>query len=120
MKMTSSSPQEDALPDEGSSFLAEVTTEGRITGDPHQVTLRLVYHRGRFYASRTDRGSDWIRNVMENNYAEVSVGDHRWVGEAKLVEDGDLERKISEMKYDDQRDETKRVVVEITPTSEMG
>jgi deazaflavin-dependent oxidoreductase (nitroreductase family) len=102
------------IPD-GSSFLGYLTTKGRVTGKERTVKLRLVFHGGRFYASRRNLTGDWLKNVMTNPSVSVEVNGTVIDGLARLVEDDELSRKISELKYNDIRREESRVVVEITP-----
>jgi hypothetical protein len=102
------------IPD-GSSFLGYLTTKGRVTGKERTVKLRFVFHSGRFYASRRSLTGDWLKNSMVNPSVTVEVNGAVIKGLAKLVQDDELSRKISELKYEDIRREESRVVVEITP-----
>lgn len=102
--------------EEGSSFIGYLTTKGRVTGRPHTVLLRLVCHRGKVYASRSDAQSDWCRNLLKNPNVTVEIQGQQFTGTAQLVTDEPLCRKISELKYRDQRALEKRTVIEITLT----
>ena len=100
--------------EEGSSFIGYLTTTGRVTGRPHTVPLRLVYYGGKVYASRRDAQSDWCHNLLKNPNVTVEVQGQQFAGTATLVTDKALCRKISELKYGDQRGLEKRIVIEIT------
>ena len=101
--------------EEGSSVVGYLTTTGRVTGRPHIVPLRLVCCQKRIYASRRDARSDWCRNALRNPAVAVDVAGQRFVGIASLVTDCALRRKISQIKYGDNRDFKLRTVIEITP-----
>lgn len=101
--------------EEGSSLVGYLTTTGRVTGSPHIVPLRLVCYQGRIYASRRDARSDWCRNALRNPAVAVDVAGRCLTGIAWLVTDRALRRKISELKYGDQRNLELRTVIEITP-----
>lgn len=100
--------------EEGSTFVGHLTTQGRVSGKPHTVPLRLVYHRGKVYASRTDAGSDWCRNLLKNANVTVEIEGKKFQGRAKILTDEALCREISELKYRGERVEEKRTVIEIT------
>ena len=103
------------LPD-GASGIGYLTTVGRVTGRPHRVALRLGYYRGRFYASRRDTASDWCRNLFKNPAVTVHIKGEDFPATARLLDDDGLARKISSLKYTDDRASRRRVVVEIIPT----
>ena len=97
-----------------------LTTIGRVTGRSHIVRLRLVYYRGRIYASRSDARSDWCRNALKNPVVSVELDGRRIDGIAALVTNADLSQKISQLKYGDKRSLEPRTVIEITPSSDTG
>ena len=94
-----------------------LTTVGRVSGKPHRVALRLVYYGGRFYASRSDAATDWCQNLVKNPGVMVQVHGDEIQANARLVDDDELARKISALKYRDGRALRKRVIVEIVPTT---
>ena len=100
---------------EGASVTGYLTTVGRISGRPHRVVLRLVYHRGNFYASRRDAASDWCQNLISTARVTLQIEGGEFSATARLINDDELERKISGLKYPDQRALTRRVIVEIIP-----
>ncbi|HJU13378.1 MAG TPA: nitroreductase/quinone reductase family protein [Candidatus Nitrosotalea sp.] len=93
---------------------AVLSTKGRKTGNEHAVELRAVYFGGKFYFSRRNPHSDWLKNALANPQVTVTVGDESFAGTAALVRDDQLARKISGLKYPDKRSEESRVVLEVT------
>lgn len=93
---------------------AVLSTKGRKTGREHAVELRAVFFDGKFYFSRRNPDSDWLKNAMADPGVTVVVGDRSFSGLAALVRDEDLSKKISTMKYADKRSEESRVVLEVT------
>lgn len=100
--------------EKGSSFIGYLTTTGKVTGRPHTVPLRLVYHRGKVYASRRDIRSDWCRNLLKNPNVIVEIHGHQFTGTAEVLTDEALSQNISQLKYRDQRSLERRVAVEIS------
>lgn len=98
------------------SFIGSLTTIGRKSGKEHTVQLRLVFYNGSFYASRTNPAGDWLQNITKNPLVTVEVDGRKVVGKASIVKDEALSRKISSLKYGDERSNMKRIIVEITPT----
>jgi len=100
---------------EGDSFVGYLTTVGRVTGTPHRVLLRLVYHGGKFYASRRDSSSDWCRNLIANPEVTVLVDGEDLPASGRLVADEGLAREVSRLKYPEQWADRWRILVEISP-----
>ena len=100
---------------EGTSDIGHLTTVGRVSGRGHQVALRLVYYGGRFYASRRNAASDWCRNLIKNPKVAVHIQGEEFPATARLLDDDQLARKISSLKYQDERSLRARVIVEIVP-----
>ena len=96
------------------TFYAILSTTGRKSGKEHAVELKAVFHGGKFYFSRRNPNSDWLKNAMANPHVKVKLGDDVFPGRATLVNDEDLARKISELKYSDKRAEESRIVLEVT------
>ena len=101
---------------EGASDIGHLTTVGRVSGKSHLVALRLVYYGGRFYASRRNAASDWCRNLIKNPKVTVHIQGEEFPATARLLDDDQLARKISSLKYQDERSLKTRVIVEIVPT----
>lgn len=68
---------------------------------------------GKLYASRRDARSDWYQNLLKNPEVTVEIQGRRFAGTAQLVTDEALCRKISQLKYRDDRGLEKRIVIEI-------
>lgn len=97
------------------SFIANLATIGRKTGKEHTVLLRLVFYNGKFYASRRNPGGDWLKNIAKNPCVTIEVEGRKVAGKASIVNDEELSRKISSLKYGDERSTMERIIVEITP-----
>jgi len=100
---------------EESLFRAILSTEGRKTGKKHSVMLRAVKYNDKIYFSRHRPDGDWFKNAMANPDVIIEYKDTTYKGKAKLVEDEEIEQKISQLKYPrEKRAEEKRVALEIT------
>ena len=49
-------------------------TRGRKTGRPHQATVWCAYENGGIWL-RTDRDSDWFRNLLRDPRCRIRVGE---------------------------------------------
>jgi len=96
------------------TFYAILITTGRKSGKEHAVELKAVFHNGKFYFSRRNPNSDWLKNTMINPLVKVKFDDETFSGTASLVSNEELARKISHMKYSDNRAEESRIVLEVT------
>ncbi|MGB9003733.1 MAG: nitroreductase/quinone reductase family protein [Nitrosotalea sp.] len=92
-----------------------LATTGRKTGKKHVVELRAVFHDGKFYFSRRNPDSDWLKNAIATPLVKITVSDTTFPGYASLVKDEELTKKISRMKYSDRRAEDSRIVLEVIP-----
>lgn len=97
------------------SFITEVVTLGRKSKREHTVKLRLVYYNGRYYASRKDMNSDWLKNMLVNPNVTIYVQGKAIRCIAKLVDDEELAKIISKLKYNDERADLKRIIIELIP-----
>ncbi|EGG43062.1 hypothetical protein Nlim_0017 [Candidatus Nitrosarchaeum limnium SFB1] len=96
-------------------FSAMLITKGRNTGKSHSVMLRAVKYNDRIYFSRHKPDGDWFQNAIKNPDVIIEYNNSTYKGKAKVVEDENLERKISQLKYPgEKRAEEKRVALEIT------
>lgn len=94
---------------------AVLITKGRKTGREHAVWLRAVVYNDKVYFSRRNQNSDWLKNAIANPTVKVGIDEKTHVGKAVLVTDEALAKKISELKYpDEKRAEETRVVLEVT------
>ena len=77
--------------------------------------LRAVNHNGKIYFSRHRPDGDWFQNAIANPQVKIQHNDMVFTGQAKLVEDEELSKKISELKYPgEERAKEKRVTIEVT------
>ncbi len=97
------------------SLKAILSTKGRKTGKNHSVELIAVFHNNRFYFSRRNPNSDWLKNAIADPRVNITVNGSSLKGNAVLVKDKALEKKISSMKYADKRAEDSRIVLEVIP-----
>ncbi len=101
------------------TFKAVLITIGRKTGKAHSVWAKAVTYNDMIYFSRRNPNSDWLKNAIVNPEVKVEFDGKSFSGIARLVEDDDLSRKISFLKYmDKNRQEEPRIVLEIRLLSE--
>ena len=101
------------------TFKALLTTMGRKTGKEHSVWAKAVTYNDMIYFSRRNPNSDWLKNAIANPTVKVEFNGEKFSGSAKLVDDDDLARKISSLKYTDQaRQEESRIVLEVSISTE--
>lgn len=101
------------MPD-GQAFKAVLITKGRKTGRLHAVELRAVYYNNKVYFSRRNPNSDWLKNAISNPDVKIKYNEQKFSGNAMLVSDKKLAKKISELKYSDKRSEESRFVLQVT------
>ena len=98
------------------TFKAILETKGRKTEKTHQVELLVVRYNEKLYFSRRNANSDWLKNTIENPNVRVEINGQYFVGKASLVKDDSLCKKISQLKYrDEKRANEHRIVLEVTP-----
>ena len=98
------------------TFKAILETKGRKTEKTHRVELLVVRYNEKLYFSRRNANSDWLKNAIENPDVRVEINGQNFVGKASLVEDDSLCKKISQLKYrDEKRANEHRIVLEVTP-----
>ncbi len=97
------------------TFKAVLVTTGRKSGKEHPVEIRAVFHKGKFYFSRRNPDSDWLKNALCNPNVKIEYQGNTILGTASLVNDEELCKKISQMKYSDKRSEESRIVLEVIP-----
>ena len=96
-------------------FRPILITKGRKTGKEHKVMLRAVNHNGKIYFSRHRPDGDWFQNALKNPLVKIQYNDNVFIGNAKLVTDEILNKKISYLKYPgEERAKEKRVTIEVT------
>jgi deazaflavin-dependent oxidoreductase (nitroreductase family) len=95
-----------------------LTTIGRRTGLPREIEIWFTERAGRFYiiAEHPDR-ANWFRNIRADSHVHVRVGDLRFEGVARVLDDDrepELARTVkalSDVKYG----WSDGKIVEITP-----
>jgi hypothetical protein len=96
-------------------FRPILITKGRKTGREHAVMLRAVNYNGKIYFSRHRPDGDWFQNVMVNPQVKIQYNDSVFLGQARVVTDQELNKKISELKYPgEERAKERRVAIEVT------
>ena len=99
---------------ESRTFLANLTTIGRKTGNEHTVELKAVMHDDKIYFSRHFPNSDWWRNSIANSEVKVEFEGKTVSGNASQITDEVLMQKINDLKYPgEERAKEKRVILEI-------
>jgi len=95
-------------------FKAILETKGRDTGKMHRVWLLAVKYEGNLYFSRRNTDSDWLKNAQKNPDVKIEFDGQSFAGRASLVSDDSLCKKISQLKYDDEKRASEpRVVLEV-------
>jgi deazaflavin-dependent oxidoreductase (nitroreductase family) len=80
-------PPEDpqSLADEDFCYL---TTVGRVTGKPHELEIWFALQGQTLYMLSGGRDrSDWVKNLRRTPEVIVSIGEGRFEGRARVVED---------------------------------
>jgi len=97
-----------------STFKAILKTKGRKTGKEHTVWAKAVTYNDMIYFSRRNPNSDWLKNALANPQVKVKIDNKEYSGMARLVEEEDLAKKISSLKYtEESRQKESRIVLEI-------
>ena len=101
------------------TFKALLKTKGRKTGKEHTVWAKAVTYNDMIYFSRRNPNSDWLKNAIANPQVKVEFDGRKISGSARLIDDEDLARKISCIKYTEKnRQEESRVVLEVNLSNE--
>ena len=100
------------------TFKAILTTVGRNTGKEHSVWAKAVTYNNMIYFSRRNPNSDWLKNAIVNPRVKVKFDGKEFSGNARLVKNEELARKISSIKYTKKnRQEEPRIVLEVEISS---
>jgi deazaflavin-dependent oxidoreductase (nitroreductase family) len=90
-----------ALADEDFCYL---TTTGRVTGRPHTIEIWFAIEDLTLYMLSGGRDrSDWVKNLQRTPEVTVRIGDERFEGRARVVEDteeDELARRLLVEKYE--------------------
>ena len=66
-----------------------LTTKGRKTGKLHTVELWFANVEGKLYLSHEGKDTDWMKNILKDDYVEFRIGEIRWKGRARIVRGGE-------------------------------
>ena len=101
------------------TFKAILKTIGRKSGKEHTVWAKAVTYNDMIYFSRRNPNSDWLKNAIANPEVKIEFDGKQFSGKAKLVEEQELARKISSLKYvEKDRQEESRIVLEVKLSDE--
>ena len=96
------------------TFKAVLKTKGRKSGKEHTVWAKAVTYNDMIYFSRRNPNSDWLKNAIAYPQVKVKFDGKEFSGIARLVEEDELAKKISSLKYtDEDRQKESRVVLEV-------
>lgn len=96
------------------TFKAILKTIGRKSGKEHTVWAKAVTYNDMIYFSRRNPNSDWLKNAIANPQVKVKFEGKEFSGIARLVEEEELAKKISSLKYtDENRQKESRIVLEV-------
>jgi len=96
------------------TFKAVLKTKGRKSGKEHTVWAKAVTYNDMIYFSRRNPNSDWLKNAIVNPQVKVKFDGKEFSGIARLVEEEELAKKISSLKYtDENRQKESRIVLEV-------
>lgn len=81
-----------------------LTTTGRVTGRPHRIEIWFALEDNTLYMLSGGRDrSDWVKNLQRTPEVAVRIGDERFEGRARIVEDpeeDELARQLLVEKYE--------------------
>ena len=64
-----------------------LTTNGRVTGRPHEIEIWFAIEGSTLYMLSGGRDrSDWVRNVRRTPDVSVRIGESRFAGRARIVD----------------------------------
>ena len=96
------------------TFKVILETKGRRTEKTHRVELLVVRYNEKLYFSRRNTNSDWLKNAIKNSDVKILFDGKTFAGKANLVKDDSLSKKISQLKYkDEKRANEARIVLEV-------
>ena len=96
------------------TFKAVLKTKGRRSGKEHTAWAKAVTYNDMIYFSRRNPNSDWLKNAIAHPQVKVKFDGKEFSGIARLVEEDELAKKISSLKYtDEDRQKESRVVLEV-------
>jgi deazaflavin-dependent oxidoreductase (nitroreductase family) len=103
-----------------------VTTNGRVTGQPHGIEIWFAVAPGRdtiFLLAGGRERSDWVRNLQADPTCTVEIGEHVFDGRGHVIEGSDDDPTARDLVYekyrhdddlDEWRDAALPVAIELT------
>ena len=86
-----------------------------IKGCQSKVWLHAQESNGKIYFSRHRPDGDWFQNAIANSEVKIQYNNMEFTGNASIVTDEELNKKISQLKYPgEERANEKRVAIEVT------
>ncbi len=77
--------------------------------------LRAVLYNDKIFFSRHKLDGDWIKNAISESDVKVEFDSTSFSGKASLIDDKNLVKKISELKYPgEERAKDSRVVLQVS------
>src|SRR4030042_1554232 len=64
-----------------------LTTIGRKTGRPRRITAWFACDQGKVYMAGGRKMPQWCRNLRENPSVELEIGDVKFKGKARILEE---------------------------------
>ena len=64
-----------------------LTTQGRVTGNPHDIEIWFGAQNRTVYLMAGNHRSDWVKNLRKDPHVTVRIGDHHFRATARLVTD---------------------------------
>ncbi|HSL31496.1 MAG TPA: nitroreductase family deazaflavin-dependent oxidoreductase [Anaerolineales bacterium] len=68
-----------------------LTTTGRVTGRPHEIEIWFALQGSTLYLLSGSKTSDWVKNLLKNPSVMVRIGEHTFMGTARLVQEKEEE-----------------------------
>ncbi len=85
-----------------------LTTNGRVSGRPHQIEIWFGSQNSSMYLMAGGHGSDWVKNLLKDPNVTVRIAKHDFKGMARLVKNEQEEMKARNMladKYKEREDD---------------
>ena len=102
-----------------STFITEVSTYSRNSNRKKTIKLKVVYLDGKIYITRRNKNSDWYKNLLFKDQVEVNLDGRIFNGIAsELIDEYEI-KKISEIKYQNEKKLEKRYGFKITIVGEV-
>ena len=64
-----------------------LTTIGRVSGEPREIEIWFIVHRGSFYLfAEKGEAAGWVKNIRRNPKVIFRIGDHRIEAAARVLD----------------------------------